>query len=164
MYRYAILISSDKAFNHTREDTVIPTIKEVMADQPFELIYATIVADEHEDLQREIKHISDELKVDLCLISGGTGFNVRDVTPEALEPLLDKKTPGISEAIRSYSMSITKTAMLSRAISGIRKECLIISLPGSPKAVKECLDYIISPLQHGLDILIGSAKECARKD
>ena len=97
-------------------------------------------------------------------ISGGTGFSVRDVTPEALKPLLDKEVPGISEAIRAYSMTITKKAMLSRAISGIRKNTLVITLPGSPKAVKESIEFILEPLEHGLDILIGSASECARTD
>jgi molybdopterin adenylyltransferase len=122
------------------------------------------VPDEIESLQKEIINCVDTLKVDLLLISGGTGFALRDVTPEALSPLLDKYTPGISEAIRAYSITITKKAMLSRAISGIRKDSLIITLPGSPKAVEESLLYILEPLKHGLDILIGSALECARKD
>ncbi len=164
MYRYAIIISSDKGSQNLRVDGGIPTIEKCMFNQPFKLEYTVIVPDEVEHLQREIKHCSDELKVDLLLISGGTGFAVRDVTPEALQPLLDKNTPGISEAIRAYSMTITKKAMLSRAISGIRNETLIITLPGSPKAVEESLLYIIEPLKHGLDILIGSAQECARKD
>jgi len=164
MYRYAIIISSDKGSQNLRVDGGIPTIEKCMLNQLFKLEYTVIVPDEVEHLQREIKHCSDVLKVDLLLISGGTGFAVRDVTPEALQPLLDKNTPGISEAIRAYSMTITKKAMLSRAISGIRNETLIITLPGSPKAVEESLLYIIEPLKHGLDILIGSAQECARKD
>lgn len=164
MYRYAIIISSDKGSQNLRVDGGIPVIEKCMLNQPFKLEYTCIVPDEIEHLQREIKHCSDDLKVDLLLISGGTGFAVRDVTPEALNPLLDKHTPGISEAIRAYSMTITKKAMLSRAISGIRKETLIITLPGSPKAVEESLLYILEPLKHGLDILIGSAHECARKD
>lgn len=164
MYRYAIIISSDKGSQNLRVDGGIPTIEKCMINQPFKLEYTVIVPDEVEHLQREIKYCADELKVDLLLISGGTGFAVRDVTPEALQPLLDKNTPGISEAIRAYSMTITKKAMLSRAISGIRKQTLIITLPGSPKAVEESLLYIIEPLKHGLDILIGSAQECARKD
>lgn len=164
MMRYAIIISSDKSSKGLRVDGGIPTIEKCLQDENFELVYTVIVPDEMLDLQREIKFCADELKVNLLLISGGTGFAVRDVTPEALSPLLDKYTPGISEAIRTYSMTITKKAMLSRAISGIRKETLIITLPGSPKAVEESLVYIIEPLKHGLDILIGSAQECARKD
>lgn len=164
MYKYAVIISSDKGSQNLRVDGGIPTIQKCMLNEPFEMVYSVIVPDEIDKLQAEIIHCSDVLKVDLLLISGGTGFAVRDVTPEALYPLLDKHTPGISEAIRAYSMTITKKAMLSRAISGIRKETLIITLPGSPKAVEESLLYILEPLKHGLDILIGSANECARKD
>jgi molybdopterin adenylyltransferase len=164
MYRYAIIISSDKGSKNLRVDGGIPTIEKGLENQPFKLEYTVIVPDEIESLQKEIINCVDTLKVDLLLISGGTGFALRDVTPEALSPLLDKYTPGISEAIRAYSITITKKAMLSRAISGIRKDSLIITLPGSPKAVEESLLYILEPLKHGLDILIGSALECARKD
>ena len=164
MYRYAIIISSDKGSQNLRVDGGVPTIQKCLVNEPFELVYTVIVPDEVDQLQTEIIHCVDTLKVDLLLISGGTGFSVRDVTPEALNPLLDKLTPGISEAIRAYSMTITKKAMLSRAISGIRKQSLIITLPGSPKAVEESLLYILDPLKHGLDILVGSAQECARKD
>ena len=164
MFKLGIIISSDKGFRGEREDLCIPTILGCVENQPFEAIYQTIVPDEIDALQSSIKHCVDELACDLVLISGGTGFSVRDVTPEALAPLLDKHTPGISEAIRAYSMTLTKKAILSRAISGIRKNSLIITLPGSPRAVKESLDYIMEPLIHGLEILIGSASECARKD
>ena len=164
MFKLGIIISSDKGFKGEREDLCIPTILDCVENQPFEAIYQTIVPDEIEALQTAIKYCVDALSCDLVLISGGTGFSVRDVTPEALAPLLDKHTPGISEAIRAYSMTLTKKAMLSRAISGIRKNSLIITLPGSPRAVKESLDYIMEPLIHGLEILIGSASECARKD
>lgn len=164
MFKLGIIISSDKGFRGEREDLCIPTIKACIANQAIEVVYQTIVPDEIDALQSAIKHCADELMCDLVLISGGTGFALRDVTPEALAPLLDKQTPGISEAIRAYSMTLTKKAMLSRAISGLRKNTLIITLPGSPRAVKESLDFIMEPLMHGLEILIGSAAECARKD
>ncbi len=164
MYRYSIIISSDKASTGEREDKGIDAIQSCLDEKIFECISTVIVPDEIDDLQREIKRICDDEKVDLCFISGGTGFSVRDVTPEALSPLLDKQVPGISEAIRAYSMTITKKAMLSRAISGIRKNTLVITLPGSPKAVIESVEFILEPLKHGLDILIGSASECARTD
>ena len=106
--------------------------------------------------------MSDDLKLDLILTTGGTGFSKRDVTPEATRNVVTKLTPGISEAIRYYSLSITKRAMLSRAISGIRNETLIVNLPGSPKAVRESLDYIIDVLDHGLEILKNKTNECAR--
>lgn len=164
MYRFAIIVSSDSGSKGLRQDACIPVIQECMETRSFQLEYTVIVPDDIADLQKQIKYCSDVLKVDLLLISGGTGFSMRDNTPEALAPLLDKQTPGISEAIRAYSMTITKKAMLSRAISGIRQQTLIITLPGSPKAVKESLLYIIDPLEHGLDIMVGSAQECARKD
>lgn len=164
MFKLGIIISSDKGFKGEREDHCIPTILDCVENHAFETIFQTIVPDEIVVLQTAIKHCVDDLTCDLVLISGGTGFSVRDVTPEALAPLLDKHTPGISEAIRSYSMTLTKKAMLSRAISGIRKNCLIITLPGSPRAVKESLDFIMDPLIHGLEIMIGSASECARRD
>ena len=163
MFKYAIIISSDQGAQGLREDGCIPVIQKSL-DASFELIHSVIVMDEINDLQKAALHAIDELGVDLLIISGGTGFSVRDVTPEAISPLIDKFTPGISEAIRAYSMTITKKAMLSRAISGIRKHSLIITLPGSPKAVEESLIFILEPLKHGLEIMIGTAKECARKD
>ncbi|PKM64631.1 MAG: molybdenum cofactor biosynthesis protein [Firmicutes bacterium HGW-Firmicutes-20] len=163
MFKYAIIVSSDKGAQGLREDGCIPVIQKCM-DTSFELVSSTIVMDEIEELQKAAIHATDILGVDLLLISGGTGFSHRDVTPEALNPLIEKFTPGISEAIRAYSMTITKKAMLSRAISGIRKQSLIITLPGSPRAVEESLLYILEPLKHGLEIMVGSAQECARKD
>ena len=106
--------------------------------------------------------MSDELKVDLILTTGGTGFSKRDVTPEATLRACDKMANGISEAIRHYSLQITDRAMLSRAVSGIRGQSLIINLPGSPKAVRESLEYIIDSVDHGLEILTGKASDCAR--
>ncbi|MEL5897852.1 MogA/MoaB family molybdenum cofactor biosynthesis protein [Clostridium sporogenes] len=123
----------------------------------------TVLPDEENKLYEEIKLMSDELKIDLILTTGGTGFSKRDVTPEATMKAIERLTPGISEAIRYYSLQITPRAMLSRATSGIRDETLIINLPGSPKAVKESLEYIIDSLHHGLEILQGKASECAKK-
>lgn len=163
MFKYAIIVSSDKGAQGLREDGCIPVIQKCM-DTSFELVYSTIVMDEIEELQKATIHATDVLGVDLLLISGGTGFSIRDVTPEALNPLIERFTPGISEAIRAFSMTITKKAMLSRAISGIRKQSLIITLPGSPRAVEESLTYILEPIKHGLEIMIGSAKECARNE
>ena len=100
----------------------------------------------------------------MCVLTtGGTGFSVRDVTPEATLAVADRVAPGIAEAIRAYSLTITPRAMLSRAASAIRKQTLIVNLPGSPKAVEESLTYILSSLGHGLDILLGEDGECARK-
>ena len=98
----------------------------------------------------------------MILTTGGTGFSPRDIMPEATEDSIDRRVPGIPEAMRAYSMTITKRAMLSRATAGIRKKTLIINLPGSPKAVKESLEYIIDALGHGIEIMTGETGNCAR--
>ena len=99
----------------------------------------------------------------MILTTGGTGFSTRDNIPEATKDVIEKETPGISEAMRMYSLKITPRAMLSRATSGIRKKSLIINLPGSPKAVRECLEYLLPTLDHGLKIMLNLDSECARK-
>ena len=106
--------------------------------------------------------IAESGAAELILTTGGTGFSPRDITPEATEDIIDRRVPGIPEAMRAYSMTITKRAMLSRATAGIRKKTLIINLPGSPKAVKESLEYIIDALGHGIEIMTGEAGNCAR--
>lgn len=106
--------------------------------------------------------IADNNTAELILTTGGTGFSPRDIMPEATEDIIDRRVPGIPEAMRAYSMTITKRAMLSRATAGIRKKTLIVNLPGSPKAVKESLEYIIDPLAHGIEIMTGEAGNCAR--
>ena len=107
--------------------------------------------------------LADNNEADLILTTGGTGFSKRDNTPEATKRVIERETPGISEAMRSCSLQVTPRGMLSRGVSGIRKDALIVNLPGSPKAVRECLEYAIGALGHGLDILKGSATNCAAK-
>lgn len=163
MFRVAIICMSDKGFKGEREDISTKVIEEIVVNNGYEVVKKIIIPDEYEEIIKNLKEISDKNIADLILTTGGTGFSKRDVTPEATEEVIEKKVPGISEAIRNYSMSITKRAMLSRAVSGIRKETLIINLPGSPKAVKESLEYIITELYHGLEILTDKAYDCARK-
>ena len=134
------------------EETKIYTISEYI-----------IIPDERDIISKKLKEIADEKKADIIFTTGGTGFSKRDVTPEATKDIIEKETPGISEAIRAYSMTITPRAMLSRAVSGIRKDTLIINLPGSPKAVRESLEYILPSLSHGLNILLGREAECGQK-
>lgn len=163
MFRVAIICMSDKGFKGEREDISTKVIEEIVVNNGYEVVKKIIIPDEYEEIIKNLKEICDKNIADLILTTGGTGFSKRDVTPEATEEVIEKKVPGISEAIRNYSMSITKRAMLSRAVSGIRKETLIINLPGSPKAVKESLEYIITELYHGLEILTDKAYDCARK-
>ncbi len=159
-YTYAIIIASDKGYTGERKDQCIATIKECV-DEDFTLISDIVLPDEQSQLSAEMVRLADELKVDLVLTSGGTGFSKRDVTVEATINVIDRETPGISEAMRIHSLSITKKAMLSRATSGFRGDTLIINLPGSPKACREILEYIIDPVKHGLDVIKGDSTECA---
>jgi molybdenum cofactor synthesis domain-containing protein len=123
----------------------------------------TILPDEQALLEKEFKRICDENLADLILSTGGTGFSARDRTPEATMAVAERLVPGIPEAMRMQSMAITKRAMLSRAVAAIRGKTLIVNLPGSPKAVRENLEFIITEVDHGLDILTGNAGECGNQ-
>lgn len=163
MYTAAIITSSDKGYSGEREDKSGAVIREILEANGFKVIKQVILPDDKEMLSNEFVRISDELEVNLILSTGGTGFSKRDVTPEATKAVIEREAPGICEAIRWYSLKITKRAMLSRAVSGIRRNTLIVNLPGSPKACKEALDFVLDDIKHGIDILIGEASECARK-
>lgn len=163
MYTAAIITSSDKGYKGEREDKSGAVIKEILEANGFVVKEQVILPDNKEMLSNEFVRISDELEVNLILSTGGTGFSKRDVTPEATKAIIEREAPGICEAIRWYSLQITKRAMLSRAVSGIRKNTVIVNLPGSPKACKEALDFVLDDIKHGIDILLGDASECARK-
>lgn len=163
MFKVAIICMSDKGFQGEREDLSTKVIEEIMLKKGYVVVEKILIPDEKEIIKENLINICDNNIANLILTTGGTGFSKRDITPEATEEILERRTPGISEAIRNYSMGITKRAMLSRATSGIRKDTLIINLPGSPKAVRESLEYIVDELKHGLEILLGTTNECARK-
>ncbi|MBE7718788.1 MAG: MogA/MoaB family molybdenum cofactor biosynthesis protein [Lacrimispora celerecrescens] len=163
MYRGGIVTLSDKGAAGEREDVSGAVVKEILEGAGFEVVSYRLLADEGEELKEELIRLSDEVGCDLVLTTGGTGLSPRDVTPEATLSVADRNAPGIAEAIRAYSMTVTKRAMLSRGASVIRGSTLIINLPGSPKAVRESLEYILDTLSHGLEILSGRGGECARK-
>lgn len=163
MFRTAIVCMSDKGAKGEREDLSTIVIEKILIENNYEVVKKILIPDEFQLIKETLKNICDNNEVDLILTTGGTGFSKRDVTPEATLEIVDKTVPGIPEAIRAYSMTITKRAMLSRAAAGIRKNTLIINMPGSPKAVEESLSFIMDSLTHGLEILIGSSFECARK-
>lgn len=163
MFRASIICMSDKGYKGEREDLSSAVIEEILLQNNYIISEKIIIPDEYSLIKDTLKNICDNNLADLIITTGGTGFSKRDVTPEATLEICDKIVPGIPEAIRAYSMTITKRAMLSRSAAGIRKDTLIINLPGSPKAVRESLEYIISTLNHGLEILVGSATDCARK-
>lgn len=162
IFEVAIITISDKGYKKLREDLSGPCIKQILETANYKVVSLDILPDERSLIADKLIELSNR-KIPLILTTGGTGFSPRDNTPEATRDVIEKETPGISEAIRAYSLQITPRAMLSRAISGIRKQTLIINLPGSPKAVKECLDYILPTLEHGLKIMLNLDSECARK-
>ena len=163
MFKVGIITSSDKGSTGEREDLSGPVIANLVEAKGYEVVSQIIVPDEEEELVEAMIYMADILKVELILTTGGTGFSKRDVTPEATKSVIQRDASGIAEAIRSYSLSITPRAMLSRAVSGIRGDTLIVNLPGSPKAVKEALDYALDSIHHGLEILTNKTSDCARK-
>ena len=161
MFKVGIITASDKGSRGEREDVSGREIVDLLHGLA-EVASYLVVPDEKEVLSAQMIHMADSLGVDLILTTGGTGLSPRDVTPEATLAVIDRLVPGIPEAMRAASMRITDRAMLSRAVAGTRGRTLIINLPGSPKAVKECLAVVLPVLEHGLAILSGKAAECAR--
>ena len=161
--RAAILTASDSGYAGEREDVSGPTIRKILEENGYQVVHTILLPDDRELLAQEMSRIADEGVAELLVTTGGTGFSPRDCMPEATMDITERAVPGIPEAIRAYSMTITPRAMLSRAAAGIRKHTLIINLPGSPKAVKESLEYILPSLGHGLEILTGAATNCAAR-
>lgn len=161
--RVAVITSSDSGYAGQREDLSGPIIKKIMEENGYEVVRMTLLPDDRKMLSEEMKKIADEGIAELILTTGGTGFAPRDCMPEATMDVVDRAVPGIPEAMRAFSMTITPRAMLSRAAAGIRKSTLIINMPGSPKAVSESLEYLLPSLKHGLEIMTGIASNCARK-
>lgn len=162
MIKTGILTISDKGSKNERIDLTGPAIKESLDKNIYSAEYYKIIPDEMDLICEELIFMCDELKLNLVLTNGGTGFAKRDVTPEATLKVIQKETPGIPEAMRQMSLSITPKAMLSRAAAGIRNSTLIINLPGSPKGAVENLSFVLSALPHGIEILKGTGGECAR--
>ena len=161
-FKAAVITVSDKGARGERVDESGPAAKEMLEEAGYEVVETLIIPDEPEELKTELIRLADEVRADLVVTSGGTGFSMRDQTPEATLAVADRLAPGIAEAIRYQSMAVTNRAMLSRGVSVIRRQTVIVNLPGSPRAVRESLGYILDSLDHGIRILRGSASECAR--
>lgn len=161
-FQAAVITLSDKGARGERTDESGPAAKEMLEQAGYEVAETLILPDDPEMLKTQLIRLADGRQVDLVVTSGGTGFSLRDQTPEATLAVADRIAPGIAEAIRCKSMEVTNRAMLGRGVSVIRKGTVIVNLPGSPKAVRESLGYILDPLDHGIRILRGSASECAR--
>ena len=155
----AVITLSDRGFRGEREDKSGPVIREMLTAAGYKIVETLLLPDGKPRLEAELKRLADQRQVNVVFTTGGTGFSERDLTPEATIAVSDRLAPGIGEALRAYSMTITPKAMLSRQTAGIRKKTLIINLPGSPKACRENLDFLLGPLEHGLGILRGTATD-----
>ena len=160
--RVAILTASDTGAAGAREDLSGREIRTMLEAAGYTVTAQQLLPDDRAQLAQAMRAIADDGLADLILTTGGTGLSPRDWTPEATLDVAERLVPGIAEAMRAYSMQFTPRAMLSRAVSVTRGQTLIINLPGSPKAVRECLEYLLPALGHGLEILTGAAGNCAR--
>lgn len=160
MYRAAILTISDKGHAGLREDESGGAIRAILEARGYTVSHYAVLPDEREQIAAALRQLADNRTAELILTTGGTGFSPRDVTPEATMDVAERLCPGIPEAMRAMSMTKTRRAMLSRATAALRGRSLIINLPGSVKAVRECLECVIDQLEHGLDILTGADGEC----
>ena len=162
MYRVAIITLSDKGARGEREDVSGQVIEDMVKEAGYEVVSRQLLSDDRQGLTDALISLCDSNAAELILTTGGTGFSPRDNAPEVTLAACERMAPGIAEAMRMASLQITPRAMLSRAVSGIRKKTLIVNLPGSPKAVKENLSFILPTLEHGIAILVGDDGECAR--
>lgn len=160
MFTVGILTASDRASRGERQDQSGTVITEIMNNMGWKVMTYMVVADDAEQIKNALLTMCDEQKLNLVLTTGGTGFAPRDNTPEATSAVIEREVPGIPEVMRWESMKKTPRAMLSRAVAGIRKQTLIINLPGSSRAVRECLEVILPALTHGVEILTGRTGEC----
>ncbi|NPV69470.1 MAG: MogA/MoaB family molybdenum cofactor biosynthesis protein [Firmicutes bacterium] len=165
--KYGILTASDSGSKGDREDLSSQVIREMVEGPPAGaargvVAHYVIVADEAEVIAREISDMADNRGIDVILTTGGTGLSPRDHTPEATYAVIDREVPGIAEAMRQAGMRATPHAMLSRQVAGTRGQCLIVNMPGSPRAVKECLEVILPVIPHAVEVLRGQARDCAR--
>jgi molybdopterin adenylyltransferase len=154
-----ILTVSDKGSQGLRQDKSGEVIRDCLSGIAAAVVKYEIVPDERDVISGKLIEWVDGGKVDIIFTNGGTGLSRRDITPEATLAVIDKNVPGIAEAMRAKSLAITPMAMLSRAVAGLRGQCLIINLPGSPKAVKECLEAILPALPHAVEIIKGVVTE-----
>lgn len=160
MLQAAVLTISDKGSQGLRVDESGPKLVRFLQEHDYDVVYTAIIPDEQDRIEAEFRKLAAQ-KVTLIVSTGGTGFSKRDVTPEACQAVCTRMVPGFGEAMRLASSKITDKAWLSRANAGIIDESIIITLPGSPKAAIENLEAVISPLRHGIEILLGLDSDCA---
>jgi molybdopterin adenylyltransferase len=164
MFTVGILTISDKGAHGQRQDKSGAVVRDSLFKLDSSVIKYEVIPDEHEVIAGKLADWADSGGVDVILTTGGTGLGPRDVTPEATLSVIDKSVPGFTEAMRAKSLEKTPMAVLSRAIAGVRKECLIINLPGSPKAVRECLEVVLPAIPHAVEIIKGEVTEHTGQD
>lgn len=157
-----MLTASDKGSRGERRDESGPAIAGALKPLGWEVVSYAVAPDERAEIAAVLRRMADDERLDVVFTTGGTGFGRRDVTPEATLDVVEKLVPGLPELMRAESREHTPRAALSRAVAGIRGFTLIINLPGSPRAVRECLEVLLPVLPHGVEILRGEAAECAR--
>jgi molybdenum cofactor synthesis domain-containing protein len=158
----AVITLSDKGAAGQREDKSGPLMEKMLREAGYDVVEALLLSDEPAPLRQQLIRLADQRQVNLILTSGGTGFSLRDQTPEATLAVADRQAPGIAEYIRMCSARVTDRAMLSRGVSVIRKGSLIINLPGSPKACMESMDVFMDAIPHAMGLLRGEVQDCAR--
>lgn len=160
MIRAAVITLSDKGSAGERIDESGPAIKEMLRSVGAETAFYEVLPDDKETIKKKLVEYS--AVVNLIVTTGGTGLGPRDFTPEATKEVMEKEIPGIAEAIRAEGLKKTDRAMLSRGVAGVRGRCLIINLPGSPKAVREGLGAVLGVIPHAVEKIRGGMEDCAR--
>ena len=160
-FRAGVLTMSDKGSSGERVDESGDLAAGILADQGYEIAARGIVPDREENIINTLTDWCDNGGLSLIVTSGGTGLSPTDVTPQAMSKVIDFEVPGIAEAMRAESLKKTPHAMISRAKAGVRGNCLIINLPGSPRGVKENLEVVLPALKHALSKLSGDTADCA---
>jgi molybdenum cofactor synthesis domain-containing protein len=156
--RAVVITSSDACSVGEREDTSGETLVRLLTDLGATIVGRAIINDDLEPLADKMRAYADLKDVNLIVTTGGTGFGPRDNTPEATLSIIEREAPGLAEAMRMQTSKDTPMAMISRGVCGIRSDCLIINLPGSPKAVRECFEVIKPVLNHAIELLEGRTK------
>lgn len=164
MFGAAVLTASDRGARGEREDKSGKVIEEIVQRLGGEVREYAMVPDDLESIREKLIYFADQLKAEVILTTGGTGLSPRDNTPEATLSVIEKVVPGLAEVMRSESLKKTPHAMLSRAVCGVRGNSLIINLPGSPKAVRECLEFIEPALPHAIELMKGRVSDCAQEE
>ena len=160
MIKAAVLTISDKGSRGEREDKSGEVIKEKLGLIKAEIVTYEIVPDERDIISEKLRSFAES--ANLILTTGGTGVSPRDVTPEATRDVIERELPGFSEAMRAESFKVTPRSIGSRAVSGMYKDTLIINLPGSPKAVAECLGVVLDAIPHVIEVAKGKVSDCGK--